>query len=216
MPQQPTSENKAEQYRTTLARYLPSSAVEPIFNYLNANSVHFHITRQRTSKLGDYRMPQPNHNYNEISVNGDLTPHLFLLVLLHEMAHLETFNVYGRTVQAHGHEWQQQYRNLLIQYFNEGHFPPEVYPLLKKYTAHIPLNRAAGNELERKLKEIDNPETEKELLLKDLPLGSRFRLKSRQQIVFRSIEKRRTRFRCNDEATGRAYLVSGDASVELA
>ena len=202
-----------EEYKSILRRYLPLSAVDPIYDYIVANGVRFHIKRQRTSKLGDYRMPQPHHNYNEISVNGDLSPHLFLLVLLHEMAHLETFKAYGRTVQPHGHEWQRQYRDLLVAYFNGGHFPNEIYPLLKKYIAHIPLNRAAGNELERKLKELDNPNSEKELLLKDLPLGSRFRLKSRPQTVFLSIEKRRTRFRCSDEATGRAYLVSGDAPV---
>ena len=202
-----------EEYKSILRRYLPLSAVDPIYDYIVANGIRFHIKRQRTSKLGDYRMPQPHHNYNEISVNGDLSPHLFLLVLLHEMAHRETFKAYGRTVQPHGHEWQRQYRDLLVAYFNGGHFPYEIYPLLKKYIAHIPLNRAAGNELERKLKELDNPNTEKELLLKDLPLGSRFRLKSRPQTVFLSIEKRRTRFRCGDEATGRAYLVSGDAPV---
>lgn len=212
MPQQPTSENKAEQYRTTLARYLPSSAVEPIFNYLNANSVHFHITRQRTSKLGDYRMPQPRHNYNEISVNGDLSPHFFLIVLLHEMAHLETFKAYGRTVQAHGHEWQQQYRNLLIQYFNDGHFPPVVYPLFKKYISRIPLNRAAGEELERQLRQIDNP-TASEILLKDLPVDTLFRLKNKPELVFKVVEKRRTRYRCVEQTTKMAYLVSGNAPI---
>lgn len=206
-----------EQNKAILRRYLPPSAVDTIYNYIVANGVRFHITRQRTSKLGDYRMPQPRHNYNEISINGDLSPHLFLLVLLHEMAHLETFKAYGRTVQPHGHEWQQQYRNLLVQYFNDGHFPTEIYPQLKKYTAHIPLNRAAGNELERRMKEIDNPEDSAHItLLKDLPVGSTFRIKTRPEMLFRSIEKRRTRFRCVEVKSNRPYLVNGDAEVEQA
>ena len=202
-----------EQNKAVLRRYLPASAVDTIYDYIVANSVRFRISRRRGSKLGDYRMPQPRHNYNEISVNGDLTPHLFLLVMLHEMAHLETFKACGRSVQPHGHEWQQQYRNLLIQYFNGGHFPSEIYPLLKKYTAHIPLNRAAGNALERRLKEIDSPDAVSELLLKDLPLGTAFRIKSKPHMLFRSMEKRRTRFRCVEETTGRSYLVSGEAAV---
>ena len=203
-----------EQNKAILRRYLPDSAVEPVFNYIVSNSLHFHISRQRSSKLGDYRMPQPRHQYHEISVNGDLSPHLFLLVMLHEMAHLETFKVHGRNVQPHGHEWQLQYRNLLIQYYYDGHFPPEIYPQLKKYTARIPLNRAAGNELERRLKEIDNPSVAANVTtLKELPVGTLFRITARPQILFRSAEKRRTRYRCIDTATGLPYLVSGDAVV---
>ncbi|MBP5189719.1 MAG: hypothetical protein J6031_02245 [Bacteroidales bacterium] len=54
------------------------------------------------------------------------------------------------------------------------------------------------------------------MLLKDLPDGSLFRIKSRPDMLFRSVEKRRTRYRCAEEKTGRSYLVSGDAEVEQA
>lgn len=203
-----------ERYKAILGRYLPAPAVNPVFCFLNRHSVHFHISRRRSSKLGDYRMPQPRHQYHEISVNGDLSPHLFLLVLLHEMAHLNTFLAFGREVQAHGHEWQEEYRKLLTQYSNEGHFPAETKGLLAKYTARIPLNHKAGEELERRLKQIDDPErASKELRLEDLPIGSLFRIMSRPQILFRSVEKRRTRYRCIDEKTGTPYLVNGSAVV---
>ncbi|MBO4307972.1 MAG: SprT-like domain-containing protein [Bacteroidales bacterium] len=203
-----------ERYKAILGRYLPASAVNPVFCFLNSHSVHFHISRRRSSKLGDYRMPQPRHQYHEISVNGDLSPHLFLLVLLHEMAHLNTFLAFGREVQAHGYEWQEEYRKLLTQYSNEGHFPAETKDLLAKYTSRIPLNHKAGEELERQLKQIDDPErASKELRLEDLPIGSLFRIMSRPQILFRSVEKRRTRYRCIDEKTGTPYLVNGSAVV---
>lgn len=199
-----------------LARYLPQSAVEPIFDFLNANQVHFHITRQRASKLGDYRMPQLRHPYHEISVNGDLTPHMFLLVLLHEMAHLNTYLRYQRSVQPHGHEWQQQYRDFLVSYFNAGHFPEETRTLFAKYTSRIPLNRAAGTELEQRLREIDNPEAVKSALkLKELAAGTCFILNNGQKMVLRIQEKLRTRYKCKEVFTGRLYSVSGNADVTV-
>lgn len=203
-----------EQYKSTLSRYLPASAVDAVYQFLNGHAVHLHITRKRDSKLGDYRMPQPRHEYHEISINGDLSPHMFLLVLLHEMAHLETFLHHGRSVQPHGHEWQQNYRSLLVDYANAGHFPVETLPLLKKYTAKIPLNRNLGSELERQLRQTDSPDTAlSELLLKDLPVGSRFRIKSRPQHLFQSVEKRRTRYRCIDMDTHIPYLISGSMPI---
>lgn len=207
---------KEEQYKAILSRYLPPSAVFPVYLYLNSHEVHLHITRKRNSKLGDYRMPQPRHEFHEISVNGDLTPHMFLWVLLHEMAHLNTYLQYGRKVQPHGHEWQEHYRQLLLTYSREGHFPDAVRPLLSKYVGKIPLNRNLGKELERQLRLTDAPDKiSNETMLKDLPLGSLFRIKDRPQILFRSLEKRRTRFRCVDTQSQIPYLVSGDASVIL-
>ncbi len=203
-----------EHNKAILARYLPPSAINPVYDFLNTHSVHFHITPQRSSKLGDYRWPQPQHTYHEISINGDLTPHCFLLVLLHEMAHLVTFLTHGRSVQPHGHEWQQHYANLIVEYAAGGHFPPEAQPLISRYTRRIPLNHAAGRQLEQLLSRLDNPQKAlQETLLRDLPLGSTFRLKSRPKSTFRSIELRRTRYRCTDIATGRDYLISADATV---
>ena len=203
-----------EHNKAILARYLPPSAIPPVYDFLNSHSVHFHITPQRSSKLGDYRCPQPRHTYHEISINGDLAPHLFLLVLLHEMAHLVTYLEHGHTVQPHGHQWQQHYATLITQYAAAGHFPPEAQPLIKRYTRRIPLNRAAGRQLEQLLLQIDRPqEAARQTHLRDLPLGATFRLQNRPHSTFRSLELRRTRYRCTELDTGRTYLISADAPV---
>lgn len=206
---------REEEYRSILARYLPLSAVEPVYRFVSGNGVRFKITKVRTSKLGDYRRPSLQHPYHEISVNGDLPKHFFLMVLLHEMAHMNTFLAYGRSVQPHGHEWQEQYRRLLIEYFNEGHFPPETQPLFKRYTARIPLNRTAGQELELALKRYGMPEDNKGCLtLNELPLNTCFQLKNKPGMVFINLEKRRTRHLCLEKNTKRKYLISGNAEVE--
>lgn len=204
-----------EEYRAIIGRYLPAASVAMVFDFIKANGVHFRITRQRTSKFGDYRMPQPRHQYHEISVNGDLTPHIFLLVLLHEMAHLMVYKQYGRRVQPHGHEWQEAYRALMVQYVGAGCFPEGSLPYFARYTSRIPLNRAAGQRLESYLKDYDLPEgAPREMTLSELPIGSQFRLKSNPGYLFKSLEKRRTRYRCMELQTRRMYLISGNAAVK--
>lgn len=211
-----------------LARYLPLSAVDSVYDFIMRHRVHFRITGTRTSKLGDYRMPQPRHPFHEISINGDLGKNFFLLVLLHEMAHLNTFLLYGRKVKPHGYEWQEAYRTLLLEYSDGGHFPSASKPFFDNYTRNIPLNRAAASELERFLKDLDFqntndvpssvaepqlPVTHHYQTLSELPIGTIFRIKNRPGQTFRSEEKRRTRFRCVDIATGKNWLVSGNAEV---
>ena len=56
------SPQEIDNYKKTLAHYLPPAAVDNVFDFLNSNSVYLHITRQRRTKLGDYRCIQRNHN----------------------------------------------------------------------------------------------------------------------------------------------------------
>ena len=200
-----------ERYRAILTNHLPAEAVDWVYNYLNRYKVHFHITRERTSKLGDYRWPQGNHNFHEISVNGDLNPYMFLWVLLHEAAHLETHLKYKR-VAAHGHEWQAEYAALLRE--NIHFFPAEVHASIALYASRIPLTRAVGRRIEEMLHRYDKGFDATVLHLDDLPAGSLFRLKRKPELLFRSQEKRRTRWLCKEVATRRQYTVNGSAEVE--
>ena len=72
--------NAEERYRKILSNHLPPdkvvhdcqgenlllSAVDWVYGYLFRYKVHFHITLERTSKLGDYRCPRPDHTFHEI------------------------------------------------------------------------------------------------------------------------------------------------------
>ncbi len=201
-----------EKYRTILGNHLPAVAVDRVYDYLFRHKVHFHITLERRTKLGDYRRPTPDHNFHEISVNGDLNPYFFLWVFLHEAAHLETHLKY-RTAQPHGHEWQEEYRQLLI--LNTDLFPYELQPLLKKYTRRIPLSHPVAKQIENLLHHYDadyNPD-DRPLTLDDLHPGDRFSLKNRPQQQFEALERRRTRWLCRELRTHRQYLVNGAAQI---
>ena len=198
-----------EEYKSILAKYLPHAAVDPVYAFMSRHNVFFHITRKRTSKLGDYRWPQEHHPYHEISINGDLEPHLFLWVFLHEAAHLEN-RLHHPSSQPHGHEWQNEYRTLIA---NSIHlFPESVQPLLARLTARLPLNHTLMQQVETSLRRLD-PAHREAMLLDQLPAGSRFLLADRPGMTFMTVERRRTRWLCRDTATGRSYTVSASAEV---
>ncbi len=208
------NETIAQQYREALARYLNAHVVEEVFAFMDAHCVNLHITRDRKSKLGDYRWPQRGGTRHTISINGSLNPYMFLMVLLHEQAHLLTYEQHRTDVSPHGHEWQDNYRNLLWHYAEGGHFPPESLAALQRYTKQIPLYGPAGKEFEAILHRYDpGYQEEQHLTLNDLPIGSTFRLQNKPDMLFQSIEKRRTRYRCIELHSQTAYLVAGNAPV---
>lgn len=203
---------KEEQYREVLRRHLNDDAVDWVYNYFTRNDIFFHITRKRSTKLGDYRWPQKDRKYHQISVNGDLNPYMFLWVFMHEAAHFETYQRYSTRVMPHGHEWQAEFANLLRK--NVDLFPPEVRDSIIHYTSRVPLYRATGRHIEELLRRQDKGYSSDAVLhLDNLTAGSLFRLKNRPEMLFRAIERRRTRWLCTEVNSGRQYVVQGTSEV---
>lgn len=200
-------EKPGEQYRRILQAHLPAGAVEWVYGYLDRHSIHLHITRRRRTKLGDYRRPQRGHPYHEISVNGDLGCPMFLWVLLHEMAHLET-HLKWTHARPHGHEWQQEFATLLSAH--SAWFPEEARPLIDAYSRRIPLSTVLARRIEAVLQGH-----EPGLTLDGQAAGVRFRLKSHPEKRFEAVQRRRTRWLCRCLDDGRQYLVSGAAEIML-
>ena len=84
-----------------LQSYLPNGSFDEVLQYLQHYKVHLTITRQRQSILGDYRHAHEGKTHR-ISVNGNLNQYAFLITLLHELAHLFTYERFGHRVMAHG------------------------------------------------------------------------------------------------------------------
>lgn len=203
----------AARYKAKLGEYLPEVSVEPVFDFMTTHAVQLRITRERLSKLGDYHMPHPGHQYHEISINGDLEPQYFLWVLLHEMAHLTAWLEYRQTIQPHGHEWQEHYRRLIRLHLELGAFAPEAAQLIGSYIRRIPLNHATGGRIELMLRQSGHDAMEPILVLNNLEEGDKFVLRNYPDRLFTAIEKRRTRWKCRDERTGQFFTVSGTAEV---
>src|SRR5689334_16864616 len=115
---------KTEHPLQALADYLPPHTFEAVALYLKPYKVHLTISRERTSILGDYRHAHHERTHR-ISVNGNLNAYSFLITLLHELAHLLTFDKFGNRVLSHGKEWKTMFSGLLAQFLKNKVFPAD-------------------------------------------------------------------------------------------
>lgn len=194
-----------------LQSYLPVGSFEGVLYYLRHYKVHLTITRQRQTILGDYRHAM-NGKTHRISVNGNLNQYAFLITLLHELAHLFTYEQYGHRVQAHGTEWKNEFGKILAQFLLQKIFPADIKKALMQ-TLQNPAASSCGDEkLLRVLHQYDEKKDGIHLV-EQLPEGSLFEIKGGR--IFKKGEKIRKRYKCIEVKTGRFYLFSAVYEVSI-
>jgi SprT protein len=195
----------------SLQQFLPPGTYQPVLHYLHFYKVHLTIARERRSILGDYRH-RTIHHAHRISVNGNLNSYAFLITLLHELAHLLTFEKWGNNVQSHGQEWKQIFGQLLAQFIQHKTFPADIEAALLKSIANPAASSCADMVLLKTLRCYDTQKTTA-TLVEELPPDTLF--KTHDGKVFQKGEKARKRFKCVELATGRLYLFSPVYEVEV-
>ena len=191
-----------KKYREILEKYLPEPAVPQILEWLTSSNVQLNISRSRTTKLGDYRSPH-KVNYHKISVNHDLNRYQFLLTLVHELAHLRTFETYKNRVRPHGKEWKACFREMMDPFLNASVFPADLLLPVKQYMQN-PSSSTSNTALLKAMREHDGPKDY--FTLDELPMDSLFRIHN--GVVFRKVEKLRKRYKCIRLDNKRIYVVS--------
>jgi len=192
-------------YKNELAEFLPSGAIDYVYPFLDNNKVHLRVTRQRTTKHGDYRPPieYPNHR---ISVNGTLNPYSFLLTLVHEMAHLEVWKKQKSFGEPHGHQWKTAFASMMKPLLENNIFPSDLKQALLSHLQH-PRATTGDKNLTVLLQRYDK---KKAILLQDIPENALFSINGR---VFRKLHKARTHYHCQCRYSKRMYRVNGLAEV---
>ncbi len=203
--------SKTEHPLQALSDFLPPNTFEPVAFYLQKYKVHLTISRERASILGDYRNAHRQHNHR-ISVNGNLNSYSFLITLLHELAHLLTFDQFGNRVQSHGKEWKKIFGELLEQFVSNKVFPADIETELSRSLGNPAASSCAEDELMRVLRAYD-PVKSGHKLIEEVPAHGLFRLKDGR--VFKKGEKLRKRYRCEDVKTRKVYLFSPVFEVEV-
>jgi SprT protein len=195
----------------SLADFLPESSFENVVHYLHQHRVHLTVSRERKSLLGDYRNAVHGKNHR-ITINGNLNKYVFLITLLHELAHLLTHEQYGHQVAAHGKEWKIIYSKLLADFIKKNIFPPDIEKELHRSLTNPAASSCAEEGLMRVLRKYDERKNGA-YLLEELPHGSFFKTKDGR--IFQKGIKLRKRFKCKERNTNVVYLFSPVYEVKL-
>ncbi|MCK4569009.1 MAG: SprT-like domain-containing protein [Bacteroidales bacterium] len=198
-----------EKYKSILNKYLPEHSVDLIYDWLQQYNIHLKVSKKRSSKLGDYRPPQ-NGKGHQITVNHDLNHFAFLITLVHEVAHLLVWEKHGNKVRAHGVEWKNIYRQLMVPFFERDIFPDDIRLALDSYFNKSYASSGSDLNLSRTLQKYDS---EPGLTLETIYEGSVFRLPNGK--TFKKGALIRKRYRCFCIDNKRVYLVNPLVRVEL-
>jgi len=195
-----------------LAAYLPEGSFEPVVAYIHHYKVHLTVTKKRKSVLGDYRHSGMGSNHR-ITVNGNLNKYEFLITLLHELAHLLTFELYKNRVEPHGKEWKNSYSKLLVDFVQRKIFPPDIEKALQKSIINPAATANGETELLSVLRKYNPNQKEGHLTIEQLADGAIFQTENGK--VFRKNGKRRKRYECVEIKTGLIYSFSALSEVKV-
>ncbi|SEW42781.1 SprT-like family protein [Chryseobacterium wanjuense] len=189
----------------SLEKYLPQNTLQYLKIWFSDYYIHIKITRNRNSKLGDYRK-LPDHSH-EITINSTLVPQLFFFVLTHELAHLIAFEKYGRRISPHGNEWKETFRQMLLQSLDV--YEEELRPIIIKFSKSPKANFMASPDLVKYF-HIERQDDTLQFIEK-LQKGDFFIYRNEKYLLEGLIKKN---YLCKNLATGRKYSFKPLARVE--
>ena len=211
--------NTAANYHQLLEQFLPGDTTAYFANLMAQRQLNLRVSKPRKTKLGDYRT-RAQGEAPSISLNANLNPYAFAIVLLHEIAHHDSFAQHGPRIKPHGQEWQSAYRVLAFPLLEQNIFPPDLQEAFTQYLDNPSASSCTDHRLLRAMRAYDPiPENAGQEnpgsgfhMLDDLPADARFRWRDGRYFV--KMHKIRTRIRCYEIHTRRIYLFHPLAEVQ--
>lgn len=208
--------SQLERNKAILRKYIPERAVDTMAEWIFRYNFKLKIKKPRASKMGDH-MPPHNGRNHTITINYDLNKYSFFITLVHEIAHLVTWDKYQGRVYAHGPEWKAEYSNLLNHFLvmdsslpdTEKLFPRDIHAALKRHMFSPAAASCSDIQLARTLDKYDDGKNF--LTLERIAVGSHFKIAHSKSKLSKDIyikgNKRRTRFECMHALTNKKYLI---------
>lgn len=197
---------------SSLTKYIPEGTVPAIEALLKDYSVLIKIKKARKTKFGDYRLLRKNWKH-QITINHDLNKYAFLITLIHEIAHMYTFEKYEGKVPPHGREWKHNFSKLLKIFMDKNVFPEDIEKELLAHLHSPTASSCTDLAFYKALKKYDDKSEEHTFVhLENLEEGDLFLW--RDDRLFRKETKLRTRYRCIEVKTKKIYFFHPLAEVE--
>jgi SprT protein len=198
------------QPKDILARYFPEETIDQVYSLLIKNAIQLKFTRERRSKLGDFRM-RTTGSRPVITLNGNLEKYFAYLVFLHEIAHFYVRNKYGRSASPHGKQWKEEFGSLLRQALFLGMIPEVLKAPLYNFSLHVKATFNSDAALYNALKSMNSKHVD-EITVEDIPANTVFVAANGR--LFRKEEKLRKRIRCYCFDNKRRYLFHPAAVIK--
>ena len=193
----------------SLHDFIPEASHDQVSSLLSHDNLVVKVKKERKTRHGDYRrLPSGKH---QITINSNLNPYRFLITLIHEIAHFETYMTYGKKIKPHGPEWKSVFQHLMLSFLRPEVFPSDVLPILASHFRKPKASSDSDSALALKLKQYDHPNGK--IFIFEVPFGSTFKLHNGK--LFRKGPKRRTRFEGTELTSGRLYVFNPNAEVML-
>ena len=187
---------------------IPVAAHKRIEELLSGKRFEIKIKNPRKTRHGDYRKLREGGHV--ITINNNLNKYRFLITLVHEIAHYETYLEFGSRIKPHGLEWKQTYQHLMLPFLRPEIFPGKLLGLLAQHFKNPKASTDSDQVLSMALRDYDRPNGK--ITIFEIAEGSKFKASNGK--FFRKGPKRRTRYKCIELESGRVYLFAAFAEIE--
>lgn len=192
-----------------LQRYVPEKALELCCELVMYYKLNLHIEVERKGKYGDYHPTMDKGN--RISVNHNLNQYEFLITFVHELAHHTNYLKHGNTVQSHGPEWKQEFKQNIIPFLNTEVFPQDVLLALTKHMKNPKYSHGADVNLLKVLMKYDK--NRDYITLDELNEGDLFKMPGKSTMILKKLKVQKTYTDCISVQNNRMYHVHSLAKV---
>ena len=187
---------------------VPNEVNDYVKSLIEGQDLIIKTVPKRRTKHGDYRK---SNNKDIITINHIDNKYRFLLILIHELAH---FNVYKKNIRTspHGQIWKKEFKKLLQPILDINLFPNGLQILINAHMKNPKSSFSYDSLLEMELNKYDN-DNGNYTYIEEIDIGDIFRYNNDK--IYKKIEKRRKRYLCIENNSGRKYLFLPHVKVEL-